>query len=465
MTEYRLALSLLVAVGLSACSLAPDYLRPAPPIAAQWSAQSQIAGARSIVNLDWKAFFPDPRMQGLIAAALDHNRDLRVAVGRVAEARALYGIQSAARLPNVDLSLGRNASRTPADVARQPRDVQSSSYAANLNLLAFELDFWGRVKSLSDAALASYLATDEARRAFRLSLIADVADAYLLLQELDERIVLAGETMRSREETRRLIALRRQVGIASDLDFLQADGTYEAARAELANLERQRATAANALVLLVGTVSADLPSARRLVEQAIPDLVAELPADVLLRRPDVLSAEHRLIAANANIGAARAAFLPRITLTGSFGSASPALSGLFASGTEAWTFQPAVRLPLFDAGNNAANLDLAEARKVIAVAQYEQSIQQAFREVADLLAARANLVEQLRAQQALEKSQSERLRLTEARYKGGVASHLELLDAQRDSFSAQQAAVQVRRQLLSAGARLYKALGGGDVRN
>ncbi len=463
MNKTRIVLPLL-AVTLGACSLAPDYTRPALPVAADWPAATAVAGARSIVALEWKDFFPDPRLQALIATALDNNRDMRVAVARVSEARALYGIQDSSRLPNVDLSLGRNASRLPGDAVRQGRDVQTSYYSGNLNLLSFELDFWGRVKNLSDAALASYLATEEARRAFRLSLIADVADAYLGATELDERVALARDTVRTREDSRRLIALRREVGIAGDLDFLVADGAHETAKAELASLERQRAAAINALNLLVGTTRSDLPPGRSLAAQAIPDLAADLPADVLLRRPDVLAAEQKLIAANASIGAARAAFLPKISLTGAFGSASPALSGLFKSGTESWSFQPALHLPLFDAGSNAANLDLAEARKVIAVAQYEQTIQQAFREVADLLSARDSLVAQLRAQDAVRASQSERLRLTEARYKGGVASNLEYLDAQRDSFTAQQNAVQVRRQLLGTSARLYKALGGDEVR-
>ena len=242
-SKSALALALLA---LGACSLAPEYTRPPLPVEAQWPASpmatppmaAQVAGGASAV--DWQTFFPDPRLQGLIAAALDHNRDMRVAVARVAEARALHGIQDSARLPNVDLSLGRTASRLPADAARLPRDAETSYYAGNLNLLSFELDFWGRVKNLSAAALANYLATDEARRAFRLSLIADVADAYLGLQELDERAVLARDTVRSRGETRTLIALRREVGIASDLDFLQADAAYETARADVARIELEQ---------------------------------------------------------------------------------------------------------------------------------------------------------------------------------------------------------------------------------
>ena len=329
-------------------------------------------------------------------------------------------------------------------------------------MLSFELDFWGRVKSLNEAALASYLASEEARRALRLSLVSEVANAYFTQLELEERTKLAMETLKSREETRMMVDRRRQLGLAGDLDFLAADGAYQLTRAELANLERQRAAAANALTLLVGREPANLPGGRVLADQGIvPNLAAGLPSEVLLRRPDVLAAEKRLIAANANIGAARAAFLPRITLTAGLGTASSALSGLFDAGSGSWIFQPALRMPLFDAGRAAAGVDLAEARKVIAVADYEKTIQQAFREVADLLAARGHLAEQLQAQQSAEKSQQERLRLADARYKAGISSYLEVLDAQRELFSAQQGTVQTRSAQLAAAAQLYKALGGG----
>lgn len=256
---------------------------------------------------------------------------------------------------------------------------------------------------------------------------------------------------------------RRDVGLAGDLDFLSADGAYESARAELASLERSRAQAVNALNLLVGAMPDKLPAGRRLTEQGIlPDLAVDVPSEALLYRPDVRAAEQKLIASNANIGAARAAFLPRISLTLGLGTASRALSGLFDSGSGAWNFMPSLVQPLFDAGRNQGNLELAEARKIIAVAEYEKTIQQAFREVADLLAARDTLVEQLRAQEAAETAQNNRLKIADARYQAGVSSYLEVLDAQREAFAAQQGTVQVRRALLSAGAQLYKALGGGQ---
>ena len=459
-----LTLSVLAAALLSACSLAPDYFRPDLAVQNQWPEGVQPTGERKVNDLEWQALFPDPRLQAVIKLALDNNRDLRIAVARVEEARGLYGVQRADRFPNADLTIGRTASRTPAAVTGAAQDVRVNRYDGALSLLSFELDFWGRVANLSAAAKASFLASDEARRTVRLGLIADVANAYLTLQEMEERAALARETLQARSETRKLIALRREVGIAGDLDFLQADGALETAKADYASIERQRLQAANALQLLVGSpLPKDLPPARALADQGIvPDLAADLPADVLLRRPDVRAAEQRLIAANANIGAARAAFLPKIVLTGAFGSASPLLSGLFKDNTEAWSFTPSLRQPLFDWGRNSGNLDVAEARKIVAVADYEKTIQTAFREVADLLAARDTLSEQLKAQDANRKAQDERLKLVEARYKAGIASHLELLDAQRDSFTAQQNAVQVRRQLLSTTAQLYKALGGNE---
>ena len=452
---------------LSGCSLMPNYERPASPVAAAWPDNAQPSGVRRVADTDWQHYYPDPRLQALISAALENNRDLRIATARIAEARAQYGIQQADRLPNLNLTAGRNASLTPAGAsAFTANAIHSQRYDVGISLVSFELDFWGRVSSLSEAAKASYLATEAAQCAFRLSLIADVANAYLSLLELRERAQLTAETARTRAETRELTARRRDLGVSSDLDFLQADGAYQAALAERANLERQQAAAGNLLDVLVGQPLAqmkDLPAGRSLSGQDITtDLIAGLPAEVLLQRPDVLAAEHKLIAANANIGAARAAFLPRITLTGSAGTASRTLAGLFDAGSGAWSFQPTLTLPLFDAGRNSANLDVAEARKVIAVAEYEKTIQQAFREVADLLNAREKLAEQLAAQQANADAQIRRLKLVEARYGAGIANHLEVLDAQRESFAAQQGTLQVRRIQLSAAAQLYKALAGQD---
>lgn len=448
---------------LAGCSFIPAYERPAPPVAAHWPVLAQTAGVRAVAGLSWQQMLPDPRLQALINAALEHNRDLRIAVARVEEARALYGISRADRLPTVNLGAAQAAARLPGGLSATGNEQISRRYDINLGVAAFELDFWGRVKSLSASALASYLATAEARESFRLTLIADVANAYLAWQEMDERLSLARATVENRKDLRFLVQKRREVGLAGDLDFLAADGAHAAARAQLSELERGRAQAENALNLLVGKVPADLPPGRRLSEQDLPlDITVDVPAEVLLHRPDVRAAEQKLIAANANIGAARAAFLPRIGLSLAFGTASRTLSGLFDSGTGAWSFAPSLVQPLFDGGRTQGGVDLADARKLIAVAEYEKTIQQAFREVADLLVARDRLAEQLMAQEAAEKAQNERLRLVDARYRAGVSSYLEVLDAQRDAFATSQGTLQLRRALLVTAAQLYKALGGGQ---
>ena len=451
---------ILLAV-LGGCSLAPTYQRPAAPVPAAWPDSAKPSAARASAMPDWQTYFSDPRLQALIAAALENNRDLRIATARIAEARAQYGIQQANSLPNVNLNASRTASLSPASTSFTGQPFHAQRYDVNASLVSFELDFWGRVSSLNAAAKASYLSTEAAQRAFRLSLISDVANAYLSVLELQERVQLAVATAKGRGDMMGLIGRRRDAGVSSDLDALQAEGIYQATLADQANLERQQAAAENLLTQLVGQMPAVLPPGRSLAQQAItPDLIAGLPGEVLLQRPDVLAAEQRLIAANANIGAARAAFLPSISLTGAFGTASRALSGLFGAGSDAWSFQPALTLPLFDAGRNSANLDVAQARRVIAVAEYEKTIQQAFREVADLLNARDSLTSQLEAQQANARVQQQRQKLVDARYQAGIANHLELLDAQRDAYAAEQGEVQVRRAQLSAATQLYKALAG-----
>ena len=447
--------SLALALTLAGCSFIPNYERPAAPVPEQWPAK--VGAGETAPPGDWNAYFTDPQLQQLIAAALEHNRDLRIAVARVEEARALAGIARADRFPAVDVNLQQQAAKVPGDLNTAGQAVISRRYDANLGVAAFELDFWGRVASLETAARASFFASEFAQRAFRLALIADVAGAYYSLAELAARLQLAEATLQSRADSRRLIEQRRDVGLATDLDFLAADGAYQNARAEAANLARQRAAAENALRLLVGNdPGAVLPAPTF----SVPEIAVGLPSGVLLNRPDVLAAEQRLIAANANIGAARAAFLPKITLTATAGTASRALSGLFGGGSGAWTFIPLLRWPLFDAGRSAANVDLAEVRKNIAVAEYEKAIQQAFREVADLLSAREHYTAQLQALVAAEQAQSERLKRVEQRHLGGVASYLELLDAQREQFAAQQAVLATRRALAATAAGFYKAIGG-----
>ena len=450
-----------VLVLLAGCSLAPDYRRPVAPVPGAWPDAEDAATKDRKAVPDWRAYFADPQLQTLIAAALEHNRDMRIALARVEEARALAGIAHADRLPGVDLAGQRAASLTPADLSATGRQLEAQRYDAYLGVTAFELDFWGRVKNLDEAARAGFLASDYAARAFRLSLVADVAAAWLSWLELEERAALAAATAKSRADTLGLIAKRREVGLAGDLDYLAADGAYQSARAEAASLARQRSAAANALRLLVG--NEPVQKAKALSSLVVPtELPAGLPSDVLLARPDVLAAEQRLVAANANIGAARAAFLPRLLLTATAGTASRALAGLFEAGSGAWSFTPLLKLPLFDAGRNQGNLDLAVARRHIAVAEYEKAIQQAFREVADLLAARRFYAEQMAAFEAAAQAQAERARRVEARYLAGVSSQLELLDAQRELQSAQQSALAVRRAWMASMASLYKALAGAN---
>lgn len=449
-------IQVLLAALLGGCSLAPSYERPPAPVPAQWPADTDPSGTASVGA--WPEFFKDPQLQRLIAAALEHNRDLRIAVARTEEARALAGIARADRFPGLDANLQQQAAKVPGSLSTSGQPLVSRRYDANLGIAAFELDFWGRVASLDNAARAGFLASEYAQRAFRLGLIGDVASAWYALAELDERLALAEATVQSRAETRALIEKRRDAGLAGDLDFLAADGAYQAARADQAGLARQKAAAENALRLLVGT---EVAIAAAATFPALPEVAVNLPAEVLLNRPDVLAAEQRLIAANANIGAARAAFLPKIALTATAGAASRTLSGLFDAGSGAWSFVPLLRWPLFDAGRAGAGVDLAEARKVIAVAEYEKAIQQAFREVADLLAARTHYAGQAEALAAAERAQTERLARVDARYRAGVSSYLELLDAQREQFAARQALLAVRRAQATAAANLYKALGGG----
>ena len=330
--------------------------------------------------------------------------------------------------------------------------------------VSYELDFWGRVANLSEAAKASYLASESASRAMRIALISEVANLYFTLLELDERTAIARAAIQSRRKNRDLIRRGMELGAAARSDWLLAEGALHSVLGELASLENQQAAAEHGLVLLVGRPLAEMPSGRRLHEQEVRnDLTPGIPSEVLYARPDVIAAENRLKEAHANVGAARAAFLPRILLTAGLGLASPTLAGLFAQGSGNWLFQPALSLPLFDGGRTAAYEDIAEARRNSAVADYEKTIQQAFREVADLLSARASLAEQRQATEAIVRAYQERLVVAEARFKSGSASYLEVLDAQRELFAQQQAGVQIRRAQLGTAAQLYKALGGGDL--
>ena len=452
MSTTSLGLSLLAAALLSACSLAPTYERPAAPVAPAFPDAGPAAGPAA-AERDWADFLVDARLRALVGLALKNNRDLRIAVLNVEQTRAQYGVQRADRLPT--LNVGVNGSRTP-----NGNGGIVSVYSAGLAVSSFELDLFGRVKSLSDAALARYFASDEGRRAAQMSLIAAVANADLALRADDELLSVTQQTLQSREQGLKLTRVRFDVGAAAEPELRSAESLAAAARVGVLALQRQRSQDLNALVLLLGQpLPAGLPAAVPLDTLQLADLPAGLPSDVLLRRPDVRQAEQALIAANANIGAARAAFFPRITLTGSVGYASNALTSLFDH--QAWTFAPQLLQPLFDAGRNAANLDAAKAAREIAVAQYEKAIQTAFREVADALAGRATLGEQLAAQQAQARAETRRLALAELLLKGGAASQLDRLDAERSALAAQQAVVQLQLAKAQNAVLLYRVLGGG----
>lgn len=451
------------ALMLAACtSMAPPYAAPPLPVPAAYPADAPVpARGTQAARLEWADLFPDPALRRLVDQALAHNRDLHVAALRVEEARAAYGIQRAEQWPTLGLGAEGSRARVPGDLNVTGRSVITSSRQVGLGVNAWELDFWGRIASLRDAALQNYLASDAARRAVTVGLVAEVANAYLSLRELDERVAIARGTIASREESLRIFTRRFEVGSTSRLELSQVRTLLAQAQSLGAQLEQARAAQAHALAVLVGE-PVELPAAPQgLDEGAVRPLATGLPSDLLTARPDILAAEHRLRAAQANIGAARAAFFPRITLTGSLGTASAELDGLFQGGSRAWSFAPSLALPLFDAGRNQANLDLAQARRDIAVASYEKAVQAAFREVADGLTAQQALAEQVRIQQTALAAQQDRARLARLRYDHGATTFLEVLDAQRDLLSAEQQLVQTRRALLSARVGLYAALGGG----
>jgi outer membrane protein, multidrug efflux system len=461
---YRRSASLAIGVFLSGCaSMAPPYATPALPVAPAY-AISGLPDGTSAASIAWRDYFTDPHLQTLIELALANNRDLRTAVLRVEEARAAYGIQRAERFPTLNVQASQDRSLTPGDLNITGKPLFASQYQVGLGLSAWEIDFWGRVRSLQDAALESYLATDSARRAATIALVAQVANSYFALREFDERIVLANRTIVSRTESLRIFTRRVEVGATSRLDLTQVQTLLTQAQALGMQLEQERAAQSHALTLLLGT-PAELSLGQGLMDeqQVLRDLRPGLPSDLLTQRPDIVAAEHQLKAANANIGAARAAFFPRIALTSSLGTASAELNGLFAAGSQAWIFSPSISLPIFDGGRRHNNLSLAETRRDLAVANYEKTVQVAFRDVSDALSARHWLSRQVTIARTALATQNERARLSQLRYDSGAAPYLDVLDAQRDRLSTEQELVQTRRALLSSRVSLYAALGGGAM--
>ncbi len=463
-TPVRLLLAAAAATMIAGCSLTPELVRPAAPVAPAFPphAAAPTDAGRAAVDIGWREFFPDARLQALIASALENNRDLRIAALRIEEARAQYNVQAADLLPNVNAGVSGSRSRTPGGVSATGRPLVTNVYQVGLSLASFELDFFGRVRSLNEAALAAYLATEEAQRAAQISLVAETAKADLSELGAGEQLVLAQRTLEGREQGYKLSRQRFDVGASSALDLRLNETLVQSARVSVLQLQRQRAQARNALTLLVGTPLGDLPTGADLSSQNVVTAIpAGLPSDLLTNRPDIRAAESRLVAANANIGAARAAFFPRISLTAALGTASTALSGLFEAGSMSWSFTPQLALPIFDAGRNRGNLDLAVVRRDLAVTDYERTIQGAFREAADALVARGTLEEQVEAQRLVREAQADRLNLADQRFRAGVASTLDVLDAQRELFTAEQSLVQTRLLRLTNAVDVYRTLGGG----
>lgn len=463
-TFFPLRMSaLLLAAALAGCSMAPVYERPASPVSDHWSLSSTGPGQSAAATLDWQSFVTDDALRKLVELALANNRDLRQTLLNIEAARAQYQITRADRLPGINAQGTGTRQRMPADLNSTGASAVQSNYQAGLGLTAFEVDLFGRVRSLSDAALQEYLATEATARSAQISLVAEVIQAFVARDSAQRRLDVTRQTLASREASLELIVKRRQAGTATALDYQEALGLTEQSRAELERMDREVRQAGNALGLLVGIsdLSPYLPPRTADAPMLLQEIAAGAPSELLENRPDILAAEHQLQARNASIGAARAAFFPSISLTGLFGSASADLSGLFESGQRAWSFAPQITLPIFAGGRNVANLDLATVRKDIAVAKYEQTIQTAFREVSDALVATETLRREEASRRALTQSSQEALRLSEARYRGGVDSHLRYLDAQRSAYTDQIAYIDVSAQRQQALATLFKALGGG----
>jgi outer membrane protein, multidrug efflux system len=466
-------LAAAVATLLGACTLEPHYNRPPPPVPAL---QGGTAGDTAAADIGWREFFPDPQLQQLIALALNDNRDLRVAALNVQSAQAQYRIQRADLFPTVDASAVEQVQHIPIGVltsgfppsllggAPLPANgVTEHTYNVGIGFTSYELDVFGRIRSLSHAALQQYFSSGETRRSVQLTLVAEVATAYLTVLTDQTLLDITRDTLKSQNESYGLTQRQFDRGTTTELALRQAETTVDTARANLALYVRQVAQDRDALQLLLGApIPDDIDFSGGLDRgNTVAELEEGIPSDVLVRRPDVLAAEHQLMAANAEIGAARAAFLPAISLTGNFGTESTQLSGLFKSGSRAWTFSPDISLPIFAGGANVANLRATKLARDTAVAQYEKAIQSAFREVADALVARGTLDEQLAAQQDLVTASAIAYRLADMRYRGGVDSYLTALVAQVSLYSAQQQLQTVRLTRLQNLVTLYKALGGG----
>ncbi|WP_426390631.1 efflux transporter outer membrane subunit [Variovorax sp. R-27] len=470
MTRIHFRLSALVAAALLAgcVNLAPVYSRPEAPVPATWPASTGAKEAKDATvsaTTGWQSFITDDRLRRTIALALANNRDLRVAVQNIEKARAQYGVQRAELFPSIAATAGATRARTSAATSSSGESSIGSTYSASLGFSSYELDLFGRVRNLNEAALQSYLSTEATTRSTQISLVAEVASAWLTLAADNERLKLAQDTLASQQRTYALTGRMHELGASSALSLAQAQTTVDSARVDVASYTAQVALDRNALDLLAGATVPDelLPAAGMATASALVDVPAGLPSTLLQQRPDVLAAEHTLQGSNADIGAARAAFFPTISLTASSGSSSTALSGLFKGGNSTWSFAPSVSLPIFNAGSNRASLDSAKAQREIDLATYEKTVQTAFREVADALATRGSIGEQIAAQQSLVDATQTSYTLSNALYRSGSYSFLEVLDAQRSLYTAQQTLIGLRLSEQSNRITLYKVMGGGDT--
>lgn len=461
----RLTLGAAVLLALTGCAnLAPDFERPATPVPDQWPAlaSTPVGQGKALAEVGWQDFFTDDRLKQVITQAVQNNRDLRVAALNIEKARAQYQISSAARFPAINLSGAQTAQRPAEDLSPTGSQDITRQYTLGLGFAGFELDFFNRVGNLKDQALEQYLATEDAQAIARISLIAEVANTWLTLAADQERLRLARATYDSQKKSLALIQRSFDLGVSSALDLNQSRMAVESARADAARYTAIVAQDRNALNLLAGAPVPDALIADALTDvAALTEVPAGVPSESLLRRPDVVQSERLLRAANASIGAARAAFFPRITLTASGGFGSRHLGNLFDDNNGTWTFMPQIVLPIFNAGSNQAALDSARADQKIRIAQYEKAIQVAFRETADALSVRATVSEQLDAQQALLAAATESFRLSEQRFDKGIDSYLPVLDSQRSQYAAQQGLIAVKLARQSNAVTLYKVFGGG----
>ena len=460
---------ILVAACLAGCTMAPRYTRPEPPVPAEWPtgpAYKPVAEGQTVPlapEIGWRDFFLDEQLRKVIELSLQNNRDLRIATLNIEKARAFYKIQRADLLPFVAASGAETRQRLPSDSSGSGYATIYTQYTTGIGFSAYEIDFFGRIRSLTEAALQQYFATEQARRSAQISLVAEVANAYLAYAADCERLKLTRDTLESQESTYNLIRHRFTVGASSELDLRQAQTRVDAARVDMALFTAQVAEDENALAVLVGVRLPPELLRRELGNGTMfKDITSGVSSEVLLRRPDILQAEHQLKAANANIGAARAAFFPTILLTTNVGTMSTHMHGLFAAGSSAWTYAPQISLPIFDAGARLANLQGTTADRDIFVAQYEKAIQVAFREVANALAQRGTLGDQLEAQESLVYASSEAYRLSEARYLNGIDNYLIVLDSQRSLYANQLRLISIRYSRLANLVTFYKVLGGGE---